>query len=159
MSIDESPATKRPARAPGDERWYLTDERDFLQRSLADAEREREAGDLSEEDHAVLVARDHARLAEVERDLAALDAETGADTGSGAAAGAGSDLAESPDVDGADPAQPERPPMALWRRLGIVAACLLDRGRRGATGRALRPGPPTRAGLIGQRHGVAGAAH
>ena len=55
-----------------DERWYLTDEREFLRRSLEDADREHEAGDLSDEDHAVLVARDTARLAEVEAELAAL---------------------------------------------------------------------------------------
>jgi len=121
MSIDESPATNRPSRAPGDERWYLTDERDFLQRSLADADREREAGDLSDEDHAVLVARDRARLAEVELDLAALDADAEADAGARAQAGP----AGFPAVGGTDSAQPERPPMALWRKLGIVAACLL----------------------------------
>ena len=44
------------------------------ERSLADADRERDAGDLSADDHAVLVARDRARLAEVEDELAALDA-------------------------------------------------------------------------------------
>ncbi|HEY6429506.1 MAG TPA: hypothetical protein VIX84_19950, partial [Acidimicrobiales bacterium] len=42
----------------GDERWYLTDERDFLRRSLDDADRERDAGDLSDGDHALLTARD-----------------------------------------------------------------------------------------------------
>jgi tetratricopeptide (TPR) repeat protein len=109
MSVDESPRTERHERAPGDERWYLTDERDFLQRSLADADREREAGDLSEEDHAVLVARDSARLADVERDLAALDAAP----------------AEARDAERPAPDQSERVPMPLWRRLGIVAACLL----------------------------------
>ena len=73
MSVDESPRTGQPEREPGDERWYLTDEREFLQRSLSDADREREAGDLSSEDHALLVARDTARLADVEDELAALD--------------------------------------------------------------------------------------
>ena len=72
MSIDESPPTDRPHRSPVDERWYLTDEREFLQRSLADADRERDAGDLSVEDHALLVARDRARLDEVEAELATL---------------------------------------------------------------------------------------
>ena len=74
MTVDESPPTERPDRAPRDERWYLTDEREFLQRSLDDADRERDAGDLSVEDHSLLVARDRARLAEVESEIATLDA-------------------------------------------------------------------------------------
>ena len=81
MTIDESRQTGRPVRTPGEERWYLTDERDFLQRSLADADREREAGDLSVEDHALLVGRDRARLAEVEA-LAEQMVEKGADRSS-----------------------------------------------------------------------------
>ena len=58
-----------------DERWFLTDQREFLLRSLDDAAREHEAGDLSDEDYAVLEARDRARLAEVEAELAALGPE------------------------------------------------------------------------------------
>jgi hypothetical protein len=112
MSIDESPRTGQPEREGRDERWYLTDEREFLQRSVADADREREAGDLSTEDHALLVARDNARLAEVEDELAALDAATSV---ASAIARAGR----------SQPAQSERAPMPLWRKLGIVAACLL----------------------------------
>jgi len=111
MSIDESPPTDRPQRSPVDERWYLTDEREFLQRSLADADRERDAGDLSVEDHALLVARDRARLDEVEAELATL--ETAAVT------------SERARREGAQPTQGERPPMALWRRIGIVGSCLL----------------------------------
>jgi tetratricopeptide (TPR) repeat protein len=101
VSIDESPTTERQERAPRDERWYLTDEREFLQRSLADADRERDAGDLSAEDHAVLVARDRTRLAEVEAELAALDTAGETDQAT------------------------VRPPMPWWRRVGIVGACLL----------------------------------
>lgn len=119
MTIDESPAPHRPARGPGDDRWYLTDEQEFLQRSLADADRERDAGDLSDEDHAVLRARDSARLAEVERELSALDS-VGATSADG-----GRDRAGSSTVDGAMRTQPDRVAMPLWRRLGIVAACLL----------------------------------
>ena len=105
MTVDGS--VERRDRSPGDERWYLSDERDFLRRSLADAAREHEAGDLSDEDHALLVARDSARLAEVEAELAAL---------------------------GPEPAEPEpaaaahRPdgrPLSAWRVVGIVASCLL----------------------------------
>jgi tetratricopeptide (TPR) repeat protein len=110
MSGDGSSTTAEQEHTPRDERWYLTDEREFLRRSLADADREREAGDLSVEDHALLVGRDRSRLAEVEDELAALDAATSAPPGAG----------RRP-----EPAQPERAPMALWRRLGIVGSCLL----------------------------------
>jgi hypothetical protein len=115
VTVDETPKTGRPDREPRDERWYLTDEREFLQRSLADADRELQAGDLSSEDHALLVVRDRARLAEVEEELAALDATAAAPAGTAAA----------PPTERAQPAQSERPPMPLWRRLGIVGACLL----------------------------------
>jgi tetratricopeptide (TPR) repeat protein len=111
VTIDESRQTGRPERRPGEERWYLTDEREFLERSLADADREREAGDLSVEDHALLVGRDRNRLAEVEAELAALDAT--ASTSKAARSGR------------ARSNQAERPPMSLWRRLGIVGSCLL----------------------------------
>jgi hypothetical protein len=109
VTVDESPAVEQPERSHGDERWYLADERDFLHRSLADADREREAGDLSDEDHAVLVARDASRLAEVEDELAALDASA-----------PGTSSAAPP-----EPTGPERRPMARWRKVGIVASCLL----------------------------------
>jgi tetratricopeptide (TPR) repeat protein len=115
MSVDESPGSGQPERETRDERWYLTDERDFLQRSLADADREREAGDLSTEDHALLVARDTARLAAVEDELAALDAAASARSRTAATSRSGPE----------QPAQSERRPMPLWRELGIVAACLL----------------------------------
>jgi tetratricopeptide (TPR) repeat protein len=111
VTIDESRQTGRPERTPGDERWYLTDEREFLERSLADADREREAGDLSVDDHALLVGRDRSRLAEVEAELAALDAT--AATLKAARGGR------------ARSTQAERPPMSLWRRLGIIGSCLL----------------------------------
>ena len=115
MSVDGSPRTEPPERAPGDERWYLTDELEFLQRSLDDADRERAAGDLSSTDHALLVGRDRARLAEVENELAALDAALDA-----AAVPSMARRAEP-----AEPTQSERAPMAWWRRLGIIGSCLL----------------------------------
>ena len=63
-------AEAEPERSDsGDERWYLNDEREFLLRSIDDAERERDAGDLSDADYDVLTARDRARLAEVEAKL------------------------------------------------------------------------------------------
>jgi tetratricopeptide (TPR) repeat protein len=100
----------RDVRDDRDERWYLTDERDFLRRSLDDADREHEAGDLSDEDHALLTARDTARLVEVEAALATLGPEA------------------APDSSTTTPAPAETPgrrPLPLWRRIGIVAACLL----------------------------------
>ena len=107
MTVDGSPTVERTDQSTRDDRWYLADEREFLRRSLDDADREHEAGDLSDEDHAVLVARDAARLAEVEAELAALGPEPAA-------------AAPSP----VDPV-PERRPLPLWRRVGIVVACLL----------------------------------
>lgn len=57
-----------------DERWRLLDEADFLQRSLADADSEHLAGDLSDLDHAALRRRDEARLTDVRARLATLEA-------------------------------------------------------------------------------------
>ena len=44
MSGDGSSTTAEQEHTPRDERWYLTDEREFLRRSLADADR---GGDAS----------------------------------------------------------------------------------------------------------------
>ncbi len=120
MSIDESRQASRPSRRAGDERWYLTDERDFLQRSLADADREREAGDLSDEDHAVLVTRDSAAIGR-------------GGTRARRTRGRRRRHADQPHgrrhriarARRGRAGRPERPPMPLWRKLGIVAACLL----------------------------------
>jgi tetratricopeptide (TPR) repeat protein len=54
------------------ERWLLNDQREFLLRSIDDAERELLAGDLSQDDYDVLLLRDQKRLVEVEAELAAL---------------------------------------------------------------------------------------
>ncbi|MGH9045073.1 MAG: tetratricopeptide repeat protein [Acidimicrobiales bacterium] len=62
-------------RARGDlaeRRWALEDQREFLERSLADLEAESEAGDLAVLDYGSLRARDTERLAEVKAELAAL---------------------------------------------------------------------------------------
>jgi hypothetical protein len=115
MTVGEHPVENR-----NDERWFLSDQREFLLRSLEDAAREHEAGDLSEEDHAVLVARDSARLAEVEAELAAL--------------GPAPESVRRPPTDGGDEATESggaaeeaatRAPMARWRKLAIVGCCLL----------------------------------
>ena len=91
----------------GEERWLLNDQREFLLRSIDDAEGERRSGDLAEEDYRVLVARDRARLAEVEAELAALGPAS---------------------RDEVAPALAEPPPRSRfggWRRVGILASCAL----------------------------------
>jgi tetratricopeptide (TPR) repeat protein len=55
-----------------EDRWHLEDRRDFLRRSLADADREHDAGDLSDDDYVVLRRRDERLLADVEASLTAL---------------------------------------------------------------------------------------
>ena len=103
-----TPGARKPGTErsdTGDERWFLDDEREFLLRSIDDAAREHDAGDLSDSDYDVLLARDRSRLADVESDLAALGPEVPADAES-----------ESPDV-------PPRRRYGKWRRLGIVVAC------------------------------------
>ena len=108
MTLDGSPAVAGHDAPSDDERWFLADERDFLRRSLDDAEREHDAGDLSDEDHALLVARDTARLAEVEADLAALGPQPASER-----------------TEAEPPVAPASPPWTLWRKVGLVAACLL----------------------------------
>jgi hypothetical protein len=101
-----------PARSGRDQdRWHLRDERDFLRRSLDDADREHRAGDLSDADHAVLVARDSARLADVEAALAAL------------VPGPAPVTRREEATHGEGPPREGRRPMRWWRGAGIVAAC------------------------------------
>jgi hypothetical protein len=115
VTADPSTSIRSRGEATPDERWYLADEQDFLRRSLDDAHREHEAGDLSDEDYDVLVSRDSARLAEVEAELAAL----GPKAADPEAEPASSTSTESSDVDAAP-----RPPMAMWRKVGIAVSCL-----------------------------------
>lgn len=118
MTADPSTSIGTRGEATRDERWYLTDELDFLRRSLDDARSEREAGDLSEEDYDVLVTRDAARLTEVEAELAALGPEPAEPAAE--AALAASSGAESSDGDGDGTPRP----MATWRKVGICVSCL-----------------------------------
>jgi hypothetical protein len=118
VTADPSTSIGTRGEATRDERWYLTDELDFLRRSLDDARSEREAGDLSEEDYDVLVTRDAARLTEVEAELAALGPEPAEPAAE--AALAASSGAESSDGDGDGTPRP----MATWRKVGICVSCL-----------------------------------
>jgi cytochrome c-type biogenesis protein CcmH/NrfG len=84
VTLGTAPAgdTGRVARAAGrvaadDEGWRLRDEEQFLRRSLEDAEREHQAGDLSDEDFRLLAERDRTRLAEVHRLLDQRDQPAG----------------------------------------------------------------------------------
>jgi tetratricopeptide (TPR) repeat protein len=114
VTVDGLPKVEADTEATAG-RWYLEDERDFLRRSLDDADREHDAGDLADEDHAALVARDASRLADVESQLASLgEAETER-----------AEAAAESGAEGADGEAEARPPMPLWRRVGIVASCLL----------------------------------
>jgi tetratricopeptide (TPR) repeat protein len=109
-----TPATADGAAGEaGEERWYLNDEHEFLRRSLADAETEHDAGDLSDADYGVLVGRDARRLAEVEQELGALPAAPSVSERSGPS--------DSPP--GSEP--PERVRPSEWRRIGIIACCFL----------------------------------
>jgi tetratricopeptide (TPR) repeat protein len=93
-----------------DDRWFLVDEQEFLQRSIEDADRELGAGDLSEGDHAVLTQRDRSRLAEVTAALAAL--------------GPVSEPEQKDDFD--DLEEPEEGFRRRdWRRVGIIGSCFL----------------------------------
>jgi tetratricopeptide (TPR) repeat protein len=91
------------------ERWFLNDQREFLLRSIDDAERELLAGDLSKDDYDVLLLRDQKRLAEVEAELAALGP---------------SPEAETKTVSSEAEATARRR-LGTGRKLGIIAACLL----------------------------------
>ncbi len=82
--------SRRPPPTPvSSDRWRLEDEREFLVRSLDDAELEHQAGDLSTDDFEALRRRDRSRLEDVEASLAALDVTPGpvGTDAAGAAAG------------------------------------------------------------------------
>jgi tetratricopeptide (TPR) repeat protein len=108
VTTDDGPISGAGREDDHEARWYLDDERDFLLRSLEDAEREHDAGDLSDEDHDVLISRDQHRLAEVEAELAGLGPAT----------------AESDEAPGISP-HLEPSTRSGRRRVGVVAACLL----------------------------------
>jgi len=104
----------------GDDRWYLNDQRDFLLRSIADAHSEHDAGDLSDADFSLLVARDRRRLADVELALGELTPLPSspppppppplpADTASS----------------GATPPVADAPRTSRWRLVGILSSCAL----------------------------------
>lgn len=114
-----------PSGPEGGDRWYLEDERTFLLRSIEDAGRERDAGDLAADDYAVLVARDRSRLAEVEVALEALGPDPMQDEDALATGtdDAGADAGDDEGDASAIPARRSR--RARLRLAGIVAACAL----------------------------------
>lgn len=118
MTADPSTSVRPGGNALSGERWFLADQVDFLRRSLLDARREHEAGDLSDEDYDVLVKRDSGRLAEVQAELAALGSDLGARSEPGAPS-----VSKETGSSGADSAS--RRPMARWRKIGIGASCSL----------------------------------
>jgi len=113
--------------ADGQDRWFLNDQREFLLRSIDDAEREYDAGDLTKADFDVLIVRDRQRLAEVEAELAALGPERSEES---------IPLAQ-PEV------APARRRYSNWRRAGIVVACLfIATGALILVDHALNPAAP-----------------
>jgi tetratricopeptide (TPR) repeat protein len=152
MSPEESPSGQAPDRSS---RWLLNDEREFLSRSLDDAEREHDAGDLSDGDYQVLVARDRRRLAAVEAELAALGPAAG-----GEVAGTDDVVADhvAPDHDVVPPASPRRSRRSEWRRVGVIASCaLIVAGAVLLVGHALQsaaPGQPVTGGITGSKQQV-----
>ena len=112
MTTDAAVGGDGGGGADEQDRWLLNDQREFLLRSIDDAEREYDAGDLAKADFDVLIVRDRKRLAEVESELAAL----GPERSEGANPGAEPEL--EPEV------APPRRRYSNWRRAGIVVACL-----------------------------------
>jgi tetratricopeptide (TPR) repeat protein len=107
------------ARA-GDDRWYLNDQRDFLLRSIADAHSEHDAGDLSDADFSLLVARDRRRLADVELALGEL-APVPRPPSPTPPPSRPADAAPG----GATPPVADAPRTLRWRLVGILASCAL----------------------------------
>jgi hypothetical protein len=112
----DQPSAGAPSPEVAEDRWYLDDEREFLVRSLEDAEREHDAGDLSDEDYRTLLRRDRGRLREVQAALdrfgpaeAAVDETRDEDVSGSVRASSAGSLAG----------------MARWRVIGIVASCVL----------------------------------
>jgi tetratricopeptide (TPR) repeat protein len=114
-----------PATDAADARWHLADREEFLERSLADAEREHAAGDLTDADYELLERRDRAKLAEVRAALAALG-PAGAPTAAGNGSGPGEGRPAR------RPRAPQPPPADRGRRrrawLGIAGLAVLVAG-------------------------------
>ena len=119
---DAPPVGNDPLLAT-DDPLALAERRAFLVRSLADADAEHRAGDLSDADLAVIVARDSARLAAVEEKLAA-GATAGAVTTSGAegAAPAGRSATGSEDSRSGANRRPRRQRVLLSGAIAALVA-------------------------------------
>jgi tetratricopeptide (TPR) repeat protein len=119
VTTDAAPGADGVRSDVGHERWLLDDQRQFLLRSIDDAERELLAGDLSPDDYDVLLQRDQKRLAEVEAELASLG-PLPEEESRAVSSGAVSSEAVSSEA-GATP----RRRLGTGRTIGILAACLL----------------------------------
>jgi tetratricopeptide (TPR) repeat protein len=124
-SVDRAARTRA-----GDEEWRLRDERDLLRRSLDDAALEHLAGDLTDEDYALLRSRDERRLAEVDAGLDALALLSQDPVATPPVADVPAPDVPAPDVPAPDVPAPE----------GSSARTLQPRG----TGLSLRLGRPRR---------------
>lgn len=132
-----APATEPATRAelsterPGEDVWRLRDRRDFLVRSLHDAEIEHDAGDLDDADYAALRRRDEADLGAVEEQLEALGDRPSPDESAATAPGTGTATATAPELDpapaDADQAAPgtSGPPRHRRRWMVIVGLAAL----------------------------------
>jgi len=120
----------------GGEDWHLRDERELLRRSLDDAASEHAAGDLADEDYALLRARDERRLREVDAALAARVVDAAERAASPAAERAGSPAAEraaSPSAERAGSPAAERAASPSAERAGTPGHVAGQGGRRGRT--------------------------
>ena len=137
-------------RLDPDERWHLADERTSCAARSRTRAREHAAGDLSDEDYALLVARDSARLVQVQAELAqatSVSATTGElDPPPASRHGTDERLATCRTHGAVAPGRRSWPPASDRR------------GRRRAAGRPLRPGQTARPVVVGQRHLAAGPA-
>lgn len=125
-------------RGPGQRRLpsgpdALADDRDFLQRSIEDLERERASGEVQEEDFALLHSRYGQRLVEVEAAIANLASDELTIGGQGRTPGSLDALARLPDSSGRHEAARSATLVGRLRRglgrrrvrlvLGTAAAC------------------------------------
>jgi tetratricopeptide (TPR) repeat protein len=114
--------------------WRLHDRREFLQRSLDDARREHEAGDLTDADYEALRQRDESLLAAIEASIAEYEAEA---------------EVHGPDEEGTGPAPGERAVSSEGVPAGELAPA--GEGSPGSEGVPASEGSPEQARPLGRR--------